>query len=64
METRNNETEIEVFTCVKCGAKETYPKGYITEHAKNTFECRACREPVVERQVDIRNHGKKRLLVD
>ena len=57
-------TEMESFTCTKCGTVEQYPKGYLTEHAKQTFKCRACREVVVERQVDIRNQGKNRLLID
>ncbi|MBD3263408.1 hypothetical protein GF374_03445 [Candidatus Woesearchaeota archaeon] len=63
MDNQNNE-EVEVFTCTKCGAKEVYPKGYLTEQAKNNFKCKACRELVVERQVDIRNKGDKELLVE
>lgn len=51
-------------TCVQCGRVDSYPGGYLTEKAQREYRCSACREPVVERQVQERQVGDRKLLTE
>jgi len=54
----------EVVVCTKCREGKQVPKGHLTEEQKRGYLCSACHEPVVERQVEERQKGNRKLLVE
>lgn len=56
--------ETENVVCIKCGIVNKVPKGHLTEAGKKEHLCRVCCEVVVERQVEERRKGDRKLLVD
>ena len=60
----DNQTEYEDVKCVKCGAASRIPRGHLTEAGKRNHRCRVCQESVVERQIEEKRIGDRKLLID
>lgn len=61
---RGTRQETVEVACVKCGHSDTYPKGYLTEKAREEYRCSACRQVVAELSAEERAIGKRQLLVE
>lgn len=59
-----NQPENIKVTCTGCGTVRTYPKGYLTQAAEQNYKCDACRNKVVENQVQDRIRGNREILTD
>jgi hypothetical protein len=55
---------LEDVTCAKCGTVRKVQAGMLTEQGKREYLCPVCREPVVERQIEQKRIGDKKLLLD
>lgn len=62
--TKQNKIMFETVACSKCGDTVEVPDGKLTEDQKRGFLCPSCHEVLVELQVEKRNMGNRRLLVD
>jgi len=58
----NNDSE--EVKCSECGAVESFPAGYLTEHGKANYLCRVCREKVLENRVVEKRKGGRILLTE
>jgi hypothetical protein len=56
--------QLENVICIECGGVEVFQKGSLTESGKKGFLCRVCREVVVERRVEEKRIGDRKLLID
>jgi len=53
--------------CAECGAVcafEVVSEGWVSGHPDSKFLCRACREVVLERRIEEKNLGNRKLLID
>lgn len=55
--------EIEV-SCIECGRKHRFPKGYLTEQGKAQYKCHVCSQRVVENKVAEKRIGDRTLLTE
>lgn len=58
------ENEREDVQCISCGLTIKYPKGHLTEEGKRKYLCHVCRESVLERRVEEKQIGNRKLLID
>jgi hypothetical protein len=58
------EVHYEDVECVKCHSISKFIRGHLTEQGKSGFLCNICREPVLERQVEEKRIGNRRLLTE
>jgi len=56
--------QLEDVTCAKCGVVRKVQTGMLTEQGKKEYLCPVCREPVVERQIEQKRIGDRKLLLD
>jgi len=56
--------EYEDVECAKCHSVSKFIRGHLTEQGKSGFLCNVCREPVLERQVEEKRIGNRRLLTE
>lgn len=60
----DKQTDYEDVICVQCGKVSKVPAGHLTEAGKRNHRCRVCQESVVERRVEEKRIGNRKLLID
>ena len=61
----HSDKETDGVKCKGCGTVFRFQKGHLTEEGKKDFLCHICtEEPVLERRIEQKRIGDRKLLID